>query len=492
MYSGINSWIQNLEESKLFFQGAFGEQFKMFLKKIVRATVVIRSYMCCYAMGIAVGFNAGYTGAVLPDMVKKSILTPAQSPWFVSIATIGSTAGALAAGWLMDKLGRKNAFVISGCLMILGWIVLIMCHDMEPNVRYTILCTGRILYGLGHGPAFVVSCIYITEVSRKGIRGMLSSALGVATSSGYFLSILIGASLTWLQMAVVGLLLAGLPTLLSLGVQETPRWLILNDRMAKGKEILKTIRGSPNVDAEIFEITNAMSASKDTNSFDYRTEFFKPDIIKPFKMCVLLGMFQQFIGISCVVSYTTDIFLTAGFKEASSLAAISMCFVNWIVHILNMFFIDRAGRRLPLLVGAAGMGISCYMFATYYYFLEELKTSPPTWVGLLSIIIYIAFYGASWGPIPSMVMSEIIPSRARGFIMGVLCISEGFFRYFTIAYFPWLNETFGSHVSFGFFASASMLAYIFSYFYLPETMGRSLESIEKSFTKVRVITVNEL
>lgn len=144
---------------------------------------------------------------------------------------------------------------------------------------------------------------------------------------------------------------------------------------------------------------------------------------------------------------------------------------------------DRYGRRKLLVIAGSGMMVSCIGLGVYYKLSSVGSTDvyDLAWLAAGSLICYILAFALGWGPIPMLLMSEIIPSRARGTASAVTTVTNWVFAFIVTKSFSSLQDIMGLSGTFWLFGACCMLAVLFVIRFVPETKGKSLEDIELFF-----------
>jgi len=138
-------------------------------------------------------------------------------------------------------------------------------------------------------------------------------------------------------------------------------------------------------------------------------------------------------------------------------------------------FVDKMGRKTLLLLGGAGMCLSLGMVGLAFHF---------GWTGyglLVFILLYIACFAASYGPVTWVVISEIFPIKMRGVAMSVATFALWIAVYLVTQTFPILLESAGAAATFWIFGGMSLLAFFFVWSQVPETKEKTLEEIERAW-----------
>ncbi|XP_077989711.1 solute carrier family 2, facilitated glucose transporter member 8-like isoform X2 [Glandiceps talaboti] len=436
---------------------------------------------------LSFGYTLGYTSSANPDMKDKGILDDNTASWFGAVVALGAMIGGPIAGWLVEFGGRKLCVMASALPFVIGWLCISISHGI-----LSLLMIGRILTGIAAGMCSLAVPVYIAETSTPSLRGFLGACFQVAVTLGILFAYLVGmAGLNYVWLALVGAMIPTLMIILMIFMPETPRYLLSKNKRNDALGALTYLRGSYiDVDEECCEIESNLDQQEDMSM----SEFLRPSLYKPLIVSVMLMIFQQFSGINAVMFYTVDIFHSAGFTDGH-LATVIVGAVQVVFTILAASIMDRAGRRILLIVAGTGMTISSVTFGLYYQLsdssasnstLATLATASSSssnlnWLSLTSMIVYIISFSLGWGAIPWLVMSEIFPSRARGVASGIATLVNWTCAFIVTLTFVHMSDAMSNQGVFWFFAGVCFLGIVFVFFIVPETKGRSLEEIEAYF-----------
>jgi SP family arabinose:H+ symporter-like MFS transporter len=195
-------------------------------------------------------------------------------------------------------------------------------------------------------------------------------------------------------------------------------------------------------------------------------------------IAVLLMAFSQFSGINAIMYYSTKIFTTAGIGVKDSFTASAVIgLVNLLFTLIAVTLVDKAGRRILLLVGLSAQVIA--LGAVGWMFHANVQGAAL----LIAILAFIAAFAMALGPIPWILCSEIFPARVRGRAMSVATFTIWFSCYIVAQTFPMLNDSpvIGPAKTFWIYAGCSLAAFLFVLAMVPETKGKTLEEIEQQF-----------
>ncbi|KAK3181815.1 hypothetical protein K4F52_006882 [Lecanicillium sp. MT-2017a] len=471
------------------------------------------------------GFEYGYQQGVLgqslvmtrfvsnfPSVVQSSSATG----WLTSVLQLGGIVGSLSAGILSEIISRKRTMFIACLWVILGSYLYIGATAGKPSLLYA----GRFFTGLGVGLFSGVAPLYNAELSSPDMRGFLVSFYQFATILGIMLSFWVGygsnyiggtgdsqSDLAWRLPSII----QGIPAAaLAVGIwfmPYSPRWLVKVGRDDEAKATLAWMRKLPQEDplvqAEYLEIKAESVFEKKAFARDFprmaeegsksafREQvaqyvhcFRSRDNLSRVVTGFLIMFWQQWSGIDAIIYYATNIFQSLGLTGGTTaLLATGVTGVVFLVSTVPaMFVIDKVGRKPMLLVGSVVMGVSMVIVGII---VAKFRHDWPShvaagWTAVALIWVYIAGFGATWGPVSWTLVSEIFPLsiRAKGSSIGA---SSNWINNFAIAFFvpPMLEAwAWGTYIFFAVFLTAGIF---WVWFCLPETKNASLEEMDRVF-----------
>lgn len=422
--------------------------------------------------GLLFGYDTGIISGAILFIKKDFSLTAFQVEMIVSAVLLGALIGSGLSGRLTDLLGRRKVLIFTAITFIIGSL----STALAPSVHWLII--GRIILGVAIGVGSFTAPLYIAEIAPQRIRGMLVSLNQLAITIGIVFSYLVNYYFSvqgrWPWMLGLGVVPAAILLLGTLFLPESPRWMILKGWEHKARTILQRIRGSGNINKEFEEIQQTVKIEKGTHRL-LLAKWVRPILF----ISLGLSFFQQVTGINTIIYYAPTILQIAGFKQAGGaiLATLGIGIVNVLFTIVALPLIDKWGRRPLLLLGISGMFISLAMMGAAFYFPEFTALR---WVAVGSMVIYIASFAMSLGPIMWLIISEIFPLNIRG-VGASLAISASWgFNMLVALTFLTLIELLGPSHTFWLYAFLCVLGGLFVYFVVPETKGCSLEHIEEN------------
>ena len=445
------------------------------------------------------GFLFGYDTAVISGTIAQVTqlfqLDALQQGWYVGCALVGSIVGVLFAGILSDKLGRKLTMVISAVLFSTSALGCALSADFAQLVVY------RIIGGVGIGVVSIVSPLYISELAVAQYRGRLVSLYQLAVKVGFLGAYLVNyqllawaesgtqLSVDWLNKIFItevwrGMLgMETLPAILFFiiifFIQESPRWLIVRGKELKAVNILEKIYNS------ITEAKSQLNETKSVLTSETKSEWsllMKPGIFKAVIIGVCIAILGQFMGVNAVLYYGPSIFENAGLSGGDSLFyQVLVGLVNTLTTVLALVIIDKVGRKKLVYYGVSGMVVSLILIGLYFLFGDSLGVSS------LFLLVFFLFYvfccAVSICAVVFVLLSEMYPTKVRGLAMSIAGFALWIGTYLIGQLTPWMLQNLTPAGTFFLFAVMCVPYILIVWKLVPETTGKSLEEIERYWTR---------
>lgn len=447
--------------------------------------------------GLLFGYDtaviSGAVSAIDTNFVKPQALGPNAAAsllgFAVGSALLGTIAGSAVAGVFASRIGRKPTMVIAAVLfaisavgsgypeLFIGEIGAMGPAALTPFILY------RIIGGVGIGLASVVCPMYIAEIAPRHLRGRLVSLNQFAIVTGifgvYFVNYFIASlgdaewvlTTGWRWMLVSEVIFAAAFLALLVAAPESPRWLVSKGRIEAARGVLSRFNPPEDVGAVLADIRQSLEKKPSAPLFAY-------GVLVVF-IGVMLSVFQQFVGINAVLYYAPEIFKNMGASSnAAFLQTVIVGGVNFIFTLVAYVTVDRYGRKPLLFWGAIIMAGSMLALGTFFY--NQSLGIP----ALAAMLIYVAGFALSWGPVVWVLLSEIFPNSVRNVALPVAVAAQWISNYLVTWSFsvmngnPWLVNTFNNGFAYWFYGAMSLLAALFVWRLVPETKQKSLEEIE--------------
>jgi SP family arabinose:H+ symporter-like MFS transporter len=444
--------------------------------------------------GFLFGFDTAVISGTLTFVVNHFHFDSLMEGWFVSSALLGCIVGVGFAGKLSDTYGRKKVMILSAALFFLSAIgcMLASCAGM--------LISFRFVGGLGIGVASMICPLYLSEFSPARVRGRMVALYQLAITAGilgaYFSNAwLLGVSQhhlhvlqvhhglngwwehilvqdVWRSMIGIGLVPSFIFLCLLFAVPESPRWLLARGRETEARKYLQRIHTPEVVSGEIAEFRQAGAGESGTLK-----ELFSPVYRRALLIGILLPFLSQVSGINAVIYYGPSILDKAGFSLGDALGGqVTIGIVNMLFTFVAIFTVDRWGRKPLLFLGIAGAVVS--LAATAVLFGAHIVRGP---LVLLFLMLFIACFAFSFGPVCWIVVSEIFPGKVRGQAMSLATLSLWVANFLVGQCTPMMLQSvhWGPAATFMTFALLCLPGLWLTWKLIPETRGQSLEAIEQ-------------
>jgi len=418
--------------------------------------------------GLLFGFDTAVISGVVPFIEKQFALSGTEIGWVVSSLILGCIVGVLLAGAPADKYGRKKILSAAALLFVVSAIGTAAANSIFVFVIF------RVFGGFAVGIASMVSPMYIAEIAPAKQRGQLVSLNQLTVVIGILLAFFSNYLLVntgdnnWRWMLCVMALPAALFFIALFFVPESPRWLAVKGKTQQAMQILEKINGKETALREMEIISNSLK-NKSDESFK---AVFEPALRMPLIIGIGLAFFQQITGINTIMYYAPLIFEKSGLSIDSAIyQTILIGVINLVFSLVAIYFVDKAGRKPMLVVGSLLMTISLLILSiSFTYNLNSMIT-------LVAILLFIASFASTLGPVTWVVISELFPNNVRGKAMSVSIVFVWITCFFVSLLFPVLLEKIGGGKTFLVLAFFCLLSLIFNLKFTKETKGKELEEI---------------
>ncbi len=419
--------------------------------------------------GLLFGFDAAIITGAGPFLERHFQLSPLKLGWAFSCLLYGCVAGSAITGWIADKWGRR--------IPLLWVAVLFTLTSLATGTAqtFTIFVIVRTLGGLAVGGVSVLAPMYVSEVSPPAVRGRMGTLYQLSIVMGVLVSYCINYYLrdlgdwNWRWMFISGVIPSLAFFLLVLRAPETPRYLIKAGRPAEALEILTRIGGAESAALSSAEITASLTGRRTPWA-----ELNRPGIRRALAVSFVLAILVQASGVNAIVDYAPRIFQSAGWKiDAALLSTFVMGIASFLFTLGAFPIIDRFGRKPCYIVGSLGMTAALAGLAAVAH--TGQFTGPRV---LVLILVFLVFFTPCIGPVFWTLMPEIFPNRVRGEAMTVPVLTQWLANALVVNLFPFAVAKMGNAATFGFLAAMALTQALFTWRFLPETKGKTLEEIE--------------
>lgn len=449
--------------------------------KFLRLATIISTFG-----GLLFGYDTGVINGALPYMAEKDQLnlTSFTESLVASSLIFGAAVGAIAGGRLADRYGRRRNIIGLAVIFFFATLGCVFAPSMEVMVAF------RFVLGLAVGGASVTVPTYLAEMSPAEKRGRMVTQNELMIVSGQLLAFTFNAILAnltednhvWRYMLVIATLPALVLWFGMLMMPESPRWLGRQGRTADMLRVLYQVREEQQARTEADEITRMADEEKSTVKMHWTVLRDVPWIRRVLVIGCGIAVVQQISGVNSIMYYGTQILEDSGFdKDAALTANIANGVISVAATFVGIWLLGKVGRRPMLMVGVAGTASALLLIGIFSLILPS--GTGRAFVVLTLTVTFLAFQQGATSPVTWLMLSEIFPLKVRGFAFGVTGAVLWLVNFLVGFFFLQLVDWFSISTTFFIFFALGCCAFIFVKLYLPETKGRTLESLETEFTE---------
>ncbi|PKV99959.1 major inositol transporter-like SP family MFS transporter [Amycolatopsis echigonensis] len=429
--------------------------------------------------GLLFGYDTGVINGALPYMKTDLGLSPFTEGLVTSSLLLGAALGAVVGGRLSDRRGRRRNILMLAVIFLIGTLG---C-TLAPTTAIMVL--SRFVLGLAVGGASVTVPTYLAEVSPAERRGRLVTQNELMIVSGQLLAFtfnaIIGNSFgetggVWRWMLVIATLPAVVLWFGMLVMPESPRWLASKDRFGDALAVLRQVRSARRAEAELAEVRQLAIEDKKSQTGGLR-DLATPWIRRLVLVGIGIAIVQQITGVNSIMYYGTQILTDAGFSADSALTAnIANGVISVLATFVGIYLLGKVNRRPMLIAGQVGTTGALLLIGVFSLLLPAGEGR--AYVVLALTVTFLAFQQGAISPVTWLMLSEIFPLKLRGFGMGIAGLVLWLTNFAIGLTFPMLVAALHISTTFFIFVGLGVVAITFVAKYVPETRGRSLETLE--------------
>ncbi|MDT7845309.1 sugar porter family MFS transporter [Streptomyces justiciae] len=430
--------------------------------------------------GLLFGYDTGVINGALPYMTDDLGLTPVTEGMVTSSLLLGAALGAVAGGRLSDVRGRRRTILTLAVLFFVG----ALACTLAPTTA--VMVVARFVLGLAVGGASVTVPVYLAEISPAERRGALVTRNELMIVSGQLLAFTSNAIIAqvggesggvWRWMLVIATIPAVVLWFGMLVMPESPRWLASQSRFSEALEVLRQVRSRQRAEAELSEVSALAVKDEQEKLGGWQDMKSVPWVRKLMFVGFGIAIVQQITGVNTIMYYGTQILEDAGFASDTALTAnIANGVISVVATFVGIWLLGRVARRPMLMTGQIGTTSALLLIGVFSLVLPS--GDPRAYAVLAMTVTFLAFQQGAISPVTWLMLSEIFPMRMRGFGMGVAAVVLWLTNFVIGLVFPSLVDAIGISNTFFLFVAAGIFSLTFVKLYVPETKGRTLETLE--------------
>lgn len=444
-----------------------------------RRRLGVVSLVACFG-GLLFGYDTGVINGALRPLAAELGLDALQQGVITSSLVFAAALGALAGGRVSDAIGRRTTMCWLAVLFFVGTIVLVAAPGLGA------LIAGRILLGLAVGGASTVVPVYLAELAPHEIRGSIAGrnevAIVIGQLAAFVVNAILGTSLghldgVWRLMFAVCALPAIALFVGMLRMPESPRWLVERGRPDAALAVLRTVRAEERAVAELRDVERTVAAETSAAT-GLRAVVGSRWLVRIVLIGVGVGIAQQLTGINSIMYYGQTVLVEAGFAASDALVAnIAPGVIAVLGGFVALRMMDRVDRRTTFLLGF-GLTTVCHLAVGIASIAIEPGQPIRPFVILALVVAFVGSMQTFLNVVVWVYLSEIFPLRIRGAGLGIAALANWTTNGALALWFPSLVEATGITGTFFLFAAVGVVALVFVATQVPETRGRTLESLE--------------
>jgi len=454
---------------------------------VCSAMSVMSVALAAVVFGMALGFTSP-ANDVMADTVKDAGDRPLPAPsslvvfkseaeaaLFGALVNVGALCGALSGGPLSERIGRKPTILLIAPLYTISWLGMALSSSFVP------LLVGRFFLGVGIGACSATVPTYINEVAPTSLRGAFGASFQLAIVLGIMFANLLGAYVLvyekdghnfchWRQLAMSAIVFCIALFVLTLAIPESPAWLASVGQQEKAQSALKRLRGGTETREEIEELRNA-SERRDSSESSGGLR----DLLHHKRACsivLMLMVVQQFSGVNAVIFFQDTIFQAAGMHDPAALGFYVML-LQVVMTAVSIPLMDTLGRKVLLTLSMTGMAFCCIGLVIFFAGGRQAG-----WLAMVCSFGYISFFSLGLGPIPWLMMGEILPPKIKATGSSLAAACNWTCSFITTETVSSLQKEIHFSGVFAVYGVVLILGGVYVVLRVPETKGKSFAEIE--------------
>ncbi|XP_018329737.1 facilitated trehalose transporter Tret1-like [Agrilus planipennis] len=443
-----------------------------------KLTSQIKQYAAAACVGsVYTGMSYTWSSPVIPQLEHGDgpfTITTEEASWIGSIIAFGAGLLAVPSGYLADRFGRKRCTLI----LTLPIIIFIILVYVGNNVYY--IYAGRIFSGFATGGLSAVAPVYLTEIAEVKVRAPLNSFFQALIYCGSFCNAVFGKYLDYKSFTLISNALGIILIFGFVFFPESPTFLMMKNDRTGAENALKFYRDDhTNIKVELDAISKELEM-KAKVKVKFWSIWSSKVAKRSLLACLGIIFFQICTGIDVLLHYSVSIFEIAGSNMDPYTSSIVVASAQVLSTFLAVNIIEKFKRKTFIYISAAGTGIMMILLGMFFH-LKGLGIDSAflNFIPLLSTVLFFVFFFVGLGPLPWLVVGELLPVEIKGPASGLTILFGYLATFFFSKTFPLMIKMFEPQYTFYTYAISMVLCIIFTKFCIPETKGKTLQEIQE-------------
>ncbi|KAJ4426144.1 hypothetical protein ANN_26953 [Periplaneta americana] len=406
-------------------------------------------------------------------LLDGRIISVEEEAWLGSLAFFGALVSSPISSYVSQRHGRKIAGYSIVIPFIVSWLFMVLSESLH------LFYISRFSLGLCCGGVLVFCPMYVGEISEDSIRGALGTFRSTLGNIAFIIMYAVGPLISIKDMATICVFIPIIFALAYYWMPESPLYLMKNGRSQEAMESLLWLRGGDvqAAEMEMMKLTAVVKKSESVNT-SIKSLLSSRGTRRALVICIVLGGSMQLSGIYAILNYAVSIFELTGGSVEPNTATVILAVVQLIGSLASLLLLDVAGRRLLIIASQTIMCI-CLGGLGIYFFLqkENYDLTSVAFLPILFVGLPVFFLAVGLGSVTYVVMSEMFSPEARGIATTVTTITVWLSAFLPTKFYVNIVDLLGLHGCYWLFAFVCVACAVFTFFKIPETKNRSLESI---------------